>query len=65
MLLIAQVYTIIRRRIIAVNLSIPVEIDDISIVDIQFSKEFSQAVASKQVAEQESTRAVYITEKSE
>ena len=42
-----------------------VEVYDTSVVDIQFSKEFAQAVESKQVAEQEAQRAVYIAEKAE
>lgn len=42
-----------------------VEVYDTSVVDIQFSKEFAQAVESKQVAEQESQRAVYIAKKAE
>lgn len=42
-----------------------IEIYDTSIVDIQFSSEFAQAVERKQVAEQESQRAVYIAEKAQ
>ena len=42
-----------------------VEVYDTSVVDIQFSLEFAQAVERKQVAEQESQRAVYIAEKAE
>ena len=42
-----------------------VEVYDTSVVDIQFSREFAQAVESKQVAEQEAQRAVYIAEKAE
>ncbi len=42
-----------------------VEIYDTSVVDIQFSTEFAQAVESKQVAEQDSQRAVYVAEKAE
>lgn len=34
-------------------------IDDISIVDIQFSKEFNDAIEAKQVAEQNAQKAVY------
>jgi prohibitin 1 len=42
-----------------------VDIYDTSVVDIQFSPEFAQAVEAKQVAEQDSQRAVYIAEKAE
>jgi prohibitin 1 len=42
-----------------------IEVYDTSIVDILFSTEFAQAVERKQVAEQESQRAVYIAEKAE
>jgi prohibitin 1 len=42
-----------------------IEVYDTSVVDIQFSTEFAQAVESKQVAEQESQRAVYIAQKAE
>jgi prohibitin 1 len=42
-----------------------IKIYDTSIVDIQFSSEFAQAVERKQVAEQESQRAVYIADKAE
>ncbi len=42
-----------------------IEVYDTSVVDIQFSVEFAQAVESKQVAEQESQRAVYIAQKAE
>lgn len=42
-----------------------IEVYDTSVVDIQFSTEFAQAVERKQVAEQESQRAVYIAEKAE
>lgn len=34
-------------------------VDDVSIVDISFTKEFSQAVERKQIAEQEAQQAVY------
>lgn len=39
------------------------KIYDTNVVDISFSKEFSDAVEAKQVAEQDSQRAVYIAEK--
>jgi prohibitin 1 len=42
-----------------------ISIYDTSVVDIQFSPEFAQAVEAKQVAEQDSQRAVYIAEKAE
>lgn len=42
-----------------------VQIYDTSVVDIQFSPEFAQAVEAKQVAEQDSQRAVYIAQKAE
>ncbi len=42
-----------------------IEVYDTSVVDIQFSTEFAQAVESKQVAEQEAQRAVYIAQKAE
>lgn len=42
-----------------------IEVYDTSVVDIQFSPEFAQAVESKQVAEQEAQRAVYIAQKAE
>lgn len=38
---------------------------DTSVVDIQFSAEFAQAVESKQVADQDAQRAVYIAQKAE
>jgi prohibitin 1 len=42
-----------------------IAIYDTSVVDIQFSPEFAQAVEAKQVAEQDSQRAVYIAQKAE
>jgi prohibitin 1 len=42
-----------------------IEIYDTSVVDIEFSPEFAQAVEAKQVAEQDSQRAVYIAKKAE
>lgn len=42
-----------------------IDIYDTSVVDIQFSPEFAAAVEAKQVAEQDSQRAVYIAEKAE
>ena len=42
-----------------------IEIYDTSVVDIEFSTEFAQAVESKQVAEQDAQRSVYIAQKAE
>ncbi|MEM9136281.1 MAG: prohibitin family protein [Cyanobacteria bacterium P01_F01_bin.42] len=42
-----------------------IDVYDTSVVDIQFSSEFAQAVERKQVAEQEAQRAVYIADKAE
>jgi prohibitin 1 len=39
--------------------------DDISIVDLTFGREFTQAVESKQVAQQEAERARFVVEKAE
>ena len=39
--------------------------DDISIVDLTFGREFTQAVEQKQVAQQEAERARFIVEKAE
>lgn len=38
-------------------------VDDVSIVDINFTKDFSQAVERKQIAEQEAKQAEYIAQK--
>jgi prohibitin 1 len=38
---------------------------DTSVVNIEFSPEFAQAVESKQVAEQDAQRAVYVAQKAE
>jgi prohibitin 1 len=42
-----------------------IEIYDTSVVDIEFSAEFAQAVERKQVAEQDAQRSVYIAQKAE
>jgi prohibitin 1 len=42
-----------------------IEIYDTSVVDIEFSPEFAQAVERKQVAEQDAQRSVYIAQKAE
>ncbi len=42
-----------------------IEIYDTSVVDIEFSSEFAQAVERKQVAEQDAQRSVYIAQKAE
>lgn len=40
-----------------------IQIQDISIVDMQFSPEFTQAIEAKQVAQQEAQKAVFLAEK--
>ena len=42
-----------------------IQIYDTSVIDIKFSTEFAQAVESKQVAEQDAQRSVYIAQKAE
>ncbi len=38
-------------------------LDSVSLLDVQFSKEFAEAIERKQIAEQEAQRAVYIAQK--
>ncbi|NJK33679.1 MAG: prohibitin family protein [Oscillatoriales cyanobacterium SM2_2_1] len=40
-------------------------LDSVSLLDVQFTKEFAEAIEQKQIAEQEAQRAVYIAQKAE
>ena len=42
-----------------------IKLDDVAITDLKFGKEFTAAIESKQVAEQEAERAKFLVEKSE
>jgi len=42
-----------------------IKLDDVAITDLKFGKEFTAAIESKQVAEQEAERAQYVVQKSE
>merc|ERR1719240_2048616 len=42
-----------------------IKLDDVAITDLKFGKEFTAAIESKQVAEQEAERARFLVEKSE
>ena len=42
-----------------------IKLDDVAITDLKFGKEFTAAIESKQVAEQDAERARFLVEKAE
>ncbi len=53
---------LIKKRIIEKASEMNIEIDDVALIDIKFSKEFSEAIEQKQVAQQEAERVKFLVE---
>lgn len=58
-----QVSRLIRTQLMARAKDFNIVLDDVSITDLSFSKEYTAAVEAKQVAQQEAQRAQFIVEK--
>ncbi|XP_062505677.1 prohibitin-2-like [Corticium candelabrum] len=58
-----KVSLMIRNQLTQRAMDFDIILDDVSITDLTFSAEFSAAIESKQVAQQEAQRAVFIVEK--
>ncbi len=53
--------TLLGERLLGYNIIL----DDVSIVDVEFSKEFNDAIEAKQIAEQDAQKAKFVTQKAE
>jgi len=60
-----QISSHIKRNLIARAQDFNIQLDDVSITHLAFSDAYSQAVESKQVAQQEAERAKYVKDKAE
>ena len=60
-----RVSELIRERLITRANHFNIELDDVSIVDLTFAREFTQAVELKQVASQDAERAAYSVQQAE
>ncbi|CAG0888888.1 unnamed protein product, partial [Darwinula stevensoni] len=58
-----QVSLLIRRDLIERAKDFNIILDDVSITDLTFGKEYTQAVEAKQIAQQEAQRAAFVVEK--
>lgn len=58
-----KVSKLVRQRLTERAASFHLVLDDISLVNVQFSEEFASAVEQKQIAQQEAQRAAFIVEK--
>lgn len=58
-----QISALIRRNLTERAADFNIVLEDVSITDLQFGKEFTHAVEAKQVAQQEAERARYIVDK--
>ena len=57
-----QVSLLVRKELIERAKDFNLILDDVSLTELSFSKEYSAAVESKQVAQQEAQRAAFIVE---
>lgn len=60
-----EVSNLIRRRLVARAQDFNILLDDVSITHLNFGKEYSSAIESKQVAQQEAERARFMVEKAQ
>lgn len=58
-----QVSLLVRRELVERAQDFNIILDDVSITDLSFGKDYTAAVESKQVAQQEAQRAAFVVEK--
>lgn len=58
-----KVSRLVRQRLMERASNFHIILDDVSITSVQFSEEFSKAVESKQIAQQDAQRSAFIVEK--
>merc|ERR1712189_132145 len=58
-----QVSNLIRKQLIDRARDFNIILDDVSITELSFGKEYSAAVEAKQIAQQEAQRAAYLVDK--
>ena len=59
----SQVSLLIRKQLIDRARDFNIILDDVSITELSFGKEYAAAVEAKQIAQQEAQRAAYLVEK--
>ena len=58
-----QVSKLIRRNLVERSMKFDITVEDVSIIDLSFGREFTAAVEAKQVAQQDAERSKFIVEK--